>query len=531
MALQTVEPPAPAAPDELAEGPTTATRYLCVGAYVDPQFRDRCLREVYHQTRRLVAPSYGFDLVTVLWHCLRARRLTLCRDFSIVLALGVTAYLDWRALAGIGAAMIALGTTGAAIGLLVHGLKEGRLTPVTETAWHRRRARATLLVWAIAWLGVVVLAAVILSSAPRPAADLPHPTGIGAAIPAVIAVFSLPCVFGVWRQMRIEDFAADRPAPPVGRNARLCDIAEQQGANTIVYSNFEPFIGSGDVISTWGFATRLVGKEQDKREFDEPPFTAEEIVSYVRDHLRQLTTGDPETRIPNLTVEDRIFLSAREHGERGLFTAPDEMSEIIRNPTQPARHYLVCQVVSWDGEVVTTVHVHIAVQGRSLYLEVTTTSMAPCNERYRIVDLEGGKGPRAWGRALAAGVGETPGTIVRAPARLLRTLIEVGGLRARRRRRTRRPTDRGALVSVRQLGTKDRLRNFTQRKDVLKFRRLIEIRVYAHVLDFLDEHGVDTTEYRARSASVLNVGVISTGETTIYGDVSGTSTTTEQTGD
>jgi hypothetical protein len=109
-------------------------------------------------------------------------------------------------------------------------------------------------------------------------------------------------------------------------------------------------------------------------------------------------------------------------------------------------------------------------------------------------------------------------------------LIDIGGRRPRNRRR-RRPADHGTLVSVRQLGTKDKLRNFTQRKDVLKFRRLIEIRVYAHVLDFLDANDVDTTEYRARSASVLNVGVINNGEATINGDVAGTSNTTDESGE
>jgi hypothetical protein len=235
--------------------------------------------------------------------------------------------------------------------------------------------------------------------------------------------------------------------------------------------------------------------------------------------------------IPDLTVDDRIFLSARERGERTLKTGTEDMAEIIRNPTQPARHYLVCQVVSWGGEVVTTVHVHLAVQAKSLYLEVTTTSMAPCNERYRVVDMEGGLGPSAWGRALLSGVRETPATIVRAPGRLLQATLETVGLRSRQRGRNQRRADRGALVSVRQLGTKDKLRNFTQRKDVLKFRRLIEIRVYAHVLDFLDDHDVDTTEYRARSASVLNIGILNTGEANIYGDVSGAAQPTEQTED
>jgi hypothetical protein len=59
-------------------------------------------------------------------------------------------------------------------------------------------------------------------------------------------------------------------------------------------------------------------------------------------------------------------------------------------------------------------------------------------------------------------------------------------------------------VSVRQLGTRDKLRNFTQVQDVIKFRKLIENRVFAHVLDFLDGHDVDTSQVRSQRATILN---------------------------
>jgi hypothetical protein len=136
--------------------------------------------------------------------------------------------------------------------------------------------------------------------------------------------------------------------------------------------------------------------------------------------------------------------------------------------------------------------------------------VAPCTERYRIVDIDGGTGPRAWLRATTEAIRETPRTIVRAPARLLRSLIDMTGRGGGTRRgMSRRRKDYGALVSVREMGTRDKLRNFTQRQDILKFRRLIESRVFAHVLDFLDENDVDTSGVRAQRATVLtNNGII-----------------------
>src|SRR5262245_34804559 len=77
---------------------SSATRHLCAGAYLDDEFRDSSLREVYFQPRRMVAPSYGFDLIAVLFHCLRARNALLIRDGIIVGALFVTAAVSASAL-------------------------------------------------------------------------------------------------------------------------------------------------------------------------------------------------------------------------------------------------------------------------------------------------------------------------------------------------------------------------------------------------------------------------------------------------
>jgi hypothetical protein len=526
-ALPPIDPISPESLLDHAEM-SDATRHLCVGAYVDDQFRDRCLREVYYQKRRFVAPSYGFDVVVVLDQCLRARDLTIVRDASIVLAGFLAAYLNWLSILALAAALVGLRTTHAAWRLLRDFGSWVRAGMAVDTTKSPTRGLVLLLGWAALWLGIIAIAGTIVSSATASllggsgADRSAFPVGTGAAFLSVVVVLLVPVTFALWRQKRIERFTLGQPPPPVRPLSRLREINEQRHGNTVIYSGFEPFVGSGDVMGTWGFAQRLVRKQPDtvadrilglpegEREFMESPFTASQLVDYLRQNLGALASADvAEQRIPDMSVEDRVFLSAREWGDRTLHTSSADMAEIIRNPTMPARHYLACQVVSWRGELVTTVHVHVAIQGRSLYLEVTTTFLAPPNERYRIVDVEGGTGFGAWMRALRNGLMTTPNTILRAPSRLVRSLA--GWARAShgtaRMGLSRRRYDYGTRTSVREIGTKDKLRNFTQRQDILKFKRLIERRVIAHVLDFLDTHDVDTTEYRASAASILNVGV------------------------
>ncbi|MDQ7904438.1 hypothetical protein RB614_07860 [Phytohabitans sp. ZYX-F-186] len=525
--LPPVEPISPAPSLDRPEM-SDATRHLCVGAYLDDHFRDRCLRDVYHQKRRFVAPSYGFDVVVVLDQCLRARDLTIFRDAGIVLAGCLAAYLNWLSIVALAATLILLRAARSAWRLIRDFVGRVRAGTAVDTTVSPGRGLVLLLGWTMLGLGLAAIAGRVVSATASPLLGGPDDGGpalsLGGSAGYLFAavVLLVPAAYALWRQKRIEQFTLGRPAPPVRPSSRLRQIDEQRHGNTVIYSGFEPFIGSGEVMSTWGFAQRLVRKPPDnvvdrvlaplegEREFAQSPFSAADLVDYLRTHLGALASADvAEQRIPDMRVEDRVFLSAREWGHRTLTTSPEEMAEIIRNPTMPARHYLACQVVSWRGALVTTVHVHVALQGRSLYLEVTTTFLAPPNEWYRTVDIEGGTGPGAWMRALRSGLTATPRTIVRAPGGLIQSVARLGRAShgAARMGLSRRRYDYGTRTSVREIGTKDKLRNFTQRQDVFKFKRLIERRVIAHVLDFLDERDVDTTEYRASAASVLNIGV------------------------
>src|SRR5437588_13050959 len=61
-----------------------ATRYLCVGAELDVALSHWIVSEFFTLLNRAVAPSYGFDLVPVIRHALRARRRRAWRDLLLL---------------------------------------------------------------------------------------------------------------------------------------------------------------------------------------------------------------------------------------------------------------------------------------------------------------------------------------------------------------------------------------------------------------------------------------------------------------
>ncbi|WP_328476436.1 hypothetical protein OHA21_21870 [Actinoplanes sp. NBC_00393] len=401
---------APPYPDD----PTTATRHLCAGAYLDERFRDTALREVYHRPARAVALSYGYSLTPVLAHCLRARSAALLRDTLIITVL-----------------LIALCAT-----------------PLDAPAATAAMTLVALLVCSLAW--------------------------------------------SLWRQAQLDRFRPGRtPAAPTD-DQRLRDIDLQQYGNTVVHSGHRQFLGAGPVVGTWNL-TEPLGPGP-------VPFDAAEVVAHLQWHLGALVGGPgtvPEETIAGLTVTDRVHLAGTEVGRLDPVTPPGLVAEIIRRPTAAARHYLACQIPSRGGEVVTTVHVHVAVQGGVLYLEVTTTALMPCPDAYHVVDLPDASGPRAWLRAVGDGVATLPVRVVRAPLRLVRALGDaVPDRHAFIRRPHRGPSDlgrilrvgldHGARVAVRELagGSSDH----TRYPDIAKHRGLIERQVLDAVRSLLEAH-------------------------------------------
>jgi hypothetical protein len=548
--LQTPRPPAP--PASHLPQDSAATRHLCVGAYLDETFQRASLREAYYQPTRVVAPSYGFRLAPVLWHCLRARQAAIVRDSLIVAILLLSFCTPGGGPLLIAGALLQIYVVVALARLVrdtVNDVREGASINIGAVIVRAVKLLVGLFVlsmmWAFFW--IVVVAASIGDALSDFGSDDGSSTGDLLAVTTAITmlftllIISAPVVTNLWRQYQIEKLVPGTRAGDPPSSMRFADIDKQQtNSNTVVYSGYRPFVGSGEVIDTWGFAQRLIrtpngaamltgGAELEaERELDELPFSTQEIIQHVGDQMQALVANpghapdpNPEQHFPGLTVTDCVVLAGTEVSYLSTFTDQKSMAQMIRYPTTPARHYLACRVVSWDGELVTTVYVHFALEGRSLYLELTTTALPPCDERYRVVDHLGGTGAVAYLRALGRGIAEAPRVVALAPINLVRAIVdplaarrfssEGAAGRANRRAAVTRGYDYGAQVGVRELGAAPITRNHVQTQDVYKFKRIIERRVLASVLDFLESRGIDTTEYRQRALTVLNAGAVNLG--------------------
>jgi hypothetical protein len=480
---------------------SAATRHLCVGAYVDEDFRRRCLRDVYYDEQRLAAPSYGFDLPVVLAHCRQAQEIMIQADAVMTLVLTIGAVFGRFTFVIVLLAMTIPGMVVALLSGTLHALF--------------RRGIPLWMNWVLLALPVLSIIAVAL-----------YLNSVVAYIFVVLlAGICIGTALIVQTEMETLGPGSNPRSPYLA--SRLADLDEQASGNITVFSGYEPFVGAGQIIKRWSMAQRLVRASsvldsltstQGRREFETPPFTATELINFLSARLQALA-NDPtvEGRMPGLSVKDRIYVSGTDTTGLTRTTADGiRVAKVINCPTELQRHYLACQVISWNGELVTTVHVHVALQGKSLYLEQVVTALPPCREAYRVVDTPHGRGPIAILTAAWQGLASAPVRIYFAPFRLVAAGWDA--LTTHRLRGTdpfQTGHDCGASVSVRELGSAPDLRNHLQTQDVAKYSQLLERRIIALVLDFLEINGVDTAEFTERAVTILNAGVVQTGGGTL----------------
>jgi len=172
-----------------------ATRLLSAGTYLDPVYRKSVIKELLADRFRVVAPSYGYDAVTVLAHALAAHRIR--RNQLWLLAAGA---------AGI-VALMAAGAFGRYSALLLFG-------------W---------LGWATSYLRRIATIHTLMTRLKGSGPD----GGFDGAYP-------------------ITDELTEELV-------RKIDHEQTSGDGVVYYGGYKPFVGAGKLIHQWASAELLIG--------------------------------------------------------------------------------------------------------------------------------------------------------------------------------------------------------------------------------------------------------------------------------
>ncbi|MHA5053570.1 hypothetical protein [Streptomyces sp. SD15] len=516
-------------PPGVPPGASEATRLLCAGSYLDSDYRDAVIEELYVHEERLAAPSLGYDAARVLAHALRARRLELGWAAGILGLWAVGLPLSNYLLVVLLVPSLLL-----AAASWIRGSQE-------RPPWYRR-----FPAWQLRWAGRFLLLYVAITTARAAfgAADqeelydlfrtfLPDelatvlfedgftikPIHAWAAliVPLLVAV----CVALQRGQFaralahelhpaRFGDMAGDPAELAEGRRfQRLrARIRVEQSSSLVMYHAAHPFCGAGQAHDTWSLAVEL-RPDPDRHE---PPLPVNNrvILDKVHELLARLRLPSPHAgdavrdRLRRLEIDECVFLPVAGLPRRDLAPYhPDAFlvhrAESVEEGGETRRHFLRARVGGWEEEVVTTVFVRVHTQGGMLMLEIAPHVLLPVRADFEDADriAHQYRHNSPLGKAVWA-LARTPRSVPLAFATLGRGValtwrILTAGYGA--------AMPDGPARSVRELGSGDRASLF-QDMDVSRYLKSIQDRVAQGVRQVLKDAGYRTDEFAQKVVNV-----------------------------
>jgi hypothetical protein len=189
------------------------------------------------------------------------------------------------------------------------------------------------------------------------------------------------------------------------------------------------------------------------------------------------------------------------------------MNEASRIPE--ARRYKWLRIRSWQDELVVSYFLRAKFSGRNLFFEAARHVLPPVAAEHRAIDrlpYPTIRGTLGWAlRTIMAAPLIAVASLFWLVFKTLRLLSSIFGSRERQVRRQIRTDpqfDFGSEKSVREILAGTQFTNYFQRMDREMYVKVVEQQILDAIVDFLDEHDVDTSEIKSRQSTILNHGII-----------------------
>ncbi len=440
----------------------------------------------------LPVPSYGFDLVPVIAHSLRARRRRWLRRVLVLLLAAAVAYAVPRAaLVWGGAVLLACLMWWAGLRAARKG-KKSRLAPSPRLAY---------LVLCVPWILAVVPYEPISGEA------VALRTGLLLLPFVLLAGVVLVCVgdrlmaraalSGIVR----DGIASDRlPWASAKATRRMALISNEQTRSELPYDHPETFVGAGRYV--WGVADIGIPLKPKDPEVSVKSFGERELLRRMGDALRELGRGAREITdpLPGFSVTEVLGLPSdlwlRRTGAAKL-ELPDLRGLGRRSPSSvPDRLYLRAQCVSWDGQVVVSVFAHAALEAGELRLTLRPHVMTPLYSELSVADAPVAKrGMRLCGWLVVQALLDA----FDGPLALWRLVTRLGlGVQSEDGRAEEKDP-----VSLRDRYSTEEVTDMHQADDAKRHVVLMQTCIFRTVSEYLEELGVDTAPYERQVAAVI----------------------------
>ncbi|WP_407917133.1 hypothetical protein [Kitasatospora sp. NE20-6] len=341
---------------------------------------------------------------------------------------------------------------------------------------------------------------------------------------AIVAFELISVHYGiVSRQLKRDNFDPHHaPRPPNAQDAaRLEAIELRDRGNVVVSSRFAPFVGHGGAYSAWSFALNTARPERGKQVI---PFTIHELYGHISSRVGAL-------HLPGMDIGDVLLVNG---ADLPLGIDDRTRAEVLRNPAGPpgaqvseallrglredgngrARPYLAIRATGWSGELVNTLFLRCALlPGREIaFIEGSSCLLAPVREQYRAVDsLLDAPTFRQWcGLVGQAGL-RTPILLIGSPFSIIEAIFSPVSEQHQQLRQERlirlRQFNYGSEFSLREAASDQLYYRYFQMLDRELYAKTIEHRVLDALVEFMEDHNIDSSDLIQRQLTIYNSGL------------------------
>lgn len=290
--------------------------------------------------------------------------------------------------------------------------------------------------------------------------------------------------------------------------------------NFYVFGDFTPFVGAGEDLGGWSVVIAL-----DKPRVDFG--VIHEVHSFaVHDVYDAIDAGLDHLDVKNIDKTDTFFARGTDlRGDHDLL--PDMYGRPVQNlppniagryifrDDEKVRHYRCYRITDWGGELALSYYIRCSCRGNTLFIETKRFILTPLEQQYRAVDS---MLPMRMSETILALIGSVivgPVFMLISPfqiyARMMQGLAKMFSTEERHRRQMIERTplfNYGAKTSLRQSLSSGLYGHYFQKMDGDLYNKLFEHEVLDSLVEFLDAHGVDTSELKERQTTILNNGVM-----------------------
>jgi hypothetical protein len=433
----------------------------------------------------LASRMTAVDVTEVIRHAQRGWYQTLLRD----LALGSLLLTS-----------VVLAPFGTAAWLLL-----GAFLLILPWAWKRWRRHRRPIAWLLALYSLIVVAVAVHGGGE--ARGLMTPI---AALVGDLIVYYIDSVASWFQIRRIpgspEKGASSRPCTkPLSTGFAAADRAARE--NVVVYERGR-IIGAGENFGKHTLTVPIDEPAEGKRV---EPFLASDLLRFISDHLRGQGVADSITHaLPDLQVDRVLALPIKSIREAPNRIDDELLHGMLVNPPSGSseRVYARAQATTWHGEVVGTIFVSVALEGRYLRLVVLPYVLGPIVPELRVADA-------IVKRSLPAHL------LVSLPIAVREFSLAVRAIRARavavaarlNREQRRQPVftvdkKQPKTMTLRERYSVKTSSDLHQAEDGTRIIQIMEQRVFSVTEIFLKDRGIATHTFQQQANQVLNSYVI-----------------------